>query len=70
KMLHWEAGARPEDGVWAKYWYDSVHRSTGFNRYRPKTAPFPDHLKPLLAECQPYYDQVAALAIGRDQGDI
>ena len=29
-MLHWEAGARPEDGSWARYWYASVHRSTGF----------------------------------------
>lgn len=30
-MLNWEAGPRPEDGVWAKYWYHSVHRSTGFS---------------------------------------
>ena len=62
-MLSWEAGARPEDGCWARYWYDSVHRSTGFGKYRPKLTPFPDHLKPLLAECQPYYEQLATLAI-------
>jgi hypothetical protein len=62
-MLRWTPGARPEDGVWAKYWYDSVHRSRGFQAYRPKTTPFPDQLRPLLAECQPYYEQLAALAL-------
>lgn len=63
QMLQWEAGARPEDGLWAKYWYQSVHQSTGFGAYVPKSAPFPKSLKPLLAECQPYYDQLSALAI-------
>ncbi|MBI1417206.1 MAG: HAD family hydrolase [Limimaricola sp.] len=29
-MLHWPAGGRPEDGVWASHWYGAVHRSTGF----------------------------------------
>jgi hypothetical protein len=29
-MLHWEAGPRQEDGVWAKHWYNAVHQSTGF----------------------------------------
>ena len=29
-MLAWPAGARPTDGVWARYWYDSVQSSTGF----------------------------------------
>ena len=38
-MLHWKAGPRPEDGVWAPHWYDNVHRSTGFEPYRPTRAP-------------------------------
>ena len=29
-MLSWKAGARPEDGAWAPYWYKSVQSSTGF----------------------------------------
>jgi hypothetical protein len=29
-MLAWPAGPRPTDGVWAKYWYARVWRSTGF----------------------------------------
>ncbi len=62
-MLSWKAGARPEDGVWAKYWYHSVHQSTGFGKYIQKSEPFPEKLEPLLAECQPYYEQLSALAI-------
>ena len=62
-MLTWKAGPRPEDGIWAKHWYHNVHKSTGFQPYRPKTEPFPDHLRPLLEKCQPYYDQLYAHAI-------
>ena len=63
QMLQWSAGARPEDGVWAKYWYKSVHASTAFERYRAKTTPFPPRLLPLLAQCRPHYERLAALAI-------
>ena len=62
-VLSWEAGPRPEDGVWAKHWYASVHRSTGFQTYRAKNEPFPKHLKPLLEECLPYYDRLYEHAI-------
>jgi Sulfotransferase domain len=62
-MLSWPAGARPEDGIWAEYWYESVHRSTGFQPYRLKTEPFPEHLKPLFDECMPYYVALAKEAI-------
>ncbi len=62
-MLSWNAGARPEDGVWAKHWYHNVHKSTAFAEYRPKTEPFPERLKPLLAECLPLYKELSKLAI-------
>ncbi|MCB9006820.1 MAG: sulfotransferase family protein [Ardenticatenaceae bacterium] len=62
-MLGWQAGARPEDGAWAKFWYHAVHQSTGFQQYQPKTEPFPEHLRPLLNECLPYYEKLAPLAI-------
>jgi len=35
KMLHWTAGPRPEDGPWARYWYHSVHASTGWSTSTP-----------------------------------
>jgi len=62
-MLHWSAGARPEDGCWAKYWYTNVQNSTGFLSYQPKTEPFPEKLKPLLEECLPYYAELERLAL-------
>ena len=62
-MLSWEAGARPEDGVWAPYWYANVHKSTGFGQYQPKTEAFPEQLKPLLEEAQPYYEQLMKMSL-------
>lgn len=66
-MLQWAAGPRPEDGVWAHHWYAAVHQSTGFAPYRAKPQ-FPESLRPLLAECEPYYQQLVAHAI-RPEGD-
>lgn len=66
KMLQWEPGIRPEDGIWAKYWYHNVHKSTGFEQYRAKHEPFPPRLLRLLAECKPHYDRLAAKAIRAD----
>ena len=63
-MLSWEAGPKPEDGVWAPHWYGNVHRSTGFARYRPKREPFPEHLEPLLEACEPLYERLLVYAIG------
>lgn len=30
-MLHWLAGKRSSDGIWAPHWYASVEKSTGFD---------------------------------------
>lgn len=62
-MLSWIAGARPEDGCWSQYWYANVHGSTGFLPYQLKAEPFPEHLKPLLEECLPYYEELGRLAL-------
>lgn len=64
-MLSWEAGPRPEDGVWAPHWYHAVHHSTGFASYRAKTE-FPDRLRPLLEECEPWYEKLFEHAIRAD----
>ncbi len=61
-MLSWPAGPRPEDGVWAPHWYHNVHKSTGFAKYSPKSD-FPEHLRPLLAACQPWYERLFSQAI-------
>lgn len=55
-MLQWPAGPKPEDGVWAKYWYSNVHKSTGFQQQPTSTRPLPDYLQPLYQESKVYYD--------------
>ncbi len=62
-MLSWEAGGNPADGVWAPYWYNNVHRSTGFAPYRPKSEPFPAALTEVLSVCLQYYEVLRADAI-------
>ena len=57
-MLSWPRGPRPEDGVWAKHWYASIHDSTGFKPYQPKNEAFPEELEPLLGECLPIYEKI------------
>lgn len=62
-MLHWPAGPRPEDGVWADIWYHDVHMTTGFAPYRPKRTPFPTKLLPLMNRCRPLYAELHSLAL-------
>ena len=59
-MLHWPAGPRATDGIWAKHWYDAVERSTGFAPWKPGTARLPPHLEPLLEQCEPLYARLHA----------
>ena len=58
RMLAWPPGPRESDGVWAKHWYHSVHRSSGFQPYVAKTDPLPGHLEPLARECEPHYHRL------------
>tara|TARA_B100001057_G_C22195057_1_gene698499 strand:+ start:12 stop:446 length:435 start_codon:yes stop_codon:yes gene_type:complete len=62
-MLKWKKGGLIEDGVWAKYWYDNIHKSSGFNKYSAKKEPFPETLKPLLESCKPHYKNLIKLSL-------
>lgn len=55
-MLSWPPGPRDSDGVWAKYWYANVNRSTGFQTWKPRTEPLPERVKPLLADLTGIYE--------------
>jgi hypothetical protein len=57
-MLRWPPGRRPTDGIWAKYWYDAVERSTTFEPYRPKGELVPDRLQGVLDDCLAIYDEL------------
>ncbi|MEZ4948318.1 MAG: hypothetical protein R2784_02840 [Saprospiraceae bacterium] len=63
-MLTWEKGPRKEDGIWAKYWYENVHNSTGFLPYTPKEIHLNEKLKRLSQTAQPFYDFLYEKAIG------
>lgn len=67
-MLHWPAGPRPEDGVWAKHWYAGVHQSTGFLPYEEKKIELPLHLEALAQECLPYYQALYEHALKAPAG--
>lgn len=63
EMLNWQAGARPEDGVWAAHWYANVHKSTGFQPYVEKEVKLSADLEKLASECKPYYEKLLKQAI-------
>ncbi len=62
-MLAWPRGPRAEDGVWAKYWYEGVHRSSGFQPWKPSTREIPAQFEPLLDQCIELYDILFERAI-------
>jgi len=59
-MLHWPPGLRATDGVWAKHWYESVARSTGFEPYRPVDPRLPKRLQPLAEQCDRLFQRLHA----------
>jgi len=68
-MLSWAAGPRTEDGIWAPYWYANVHRSTGFEPWKPKEEPVPARFEALLEACLALYGPLERLAL-RGSGNV
>jgi hypothetical protein len=70
RMLSWSAGRRSTDGVWARYWYDRVERSTGFESLPvaaaggttpgSRCAALSGPLAAIAAECRPLYERLRA----------
>ncbi len=63
-MLSWPAGPKPEDGVWAPHWYDSVHRSTGWQPWSPKDAQLLPSVVPAYEQSLSLYDRLLPYRIG------
>jgi len=57
-MLSWPPGLRDSDGIWAKYWYDDVARSTSFQPYKSREGNVPDRLRETYERCQDCYDRL------------
>lgn len=65
-MLHWQPGARPEDGVWAPHWYSSVHTSTGFSPDHstpPSTDELPENVRSTVSQCLPMWQELSQHAL-------
>jgi len=69
-MLSWPPGPQPEDGPWARYWYGNLHRTTGFEPYRPRSADVPDHCRELLVECRAHYEGLSRHAIATSSAEV
>ena len=63
KMLKWKKGARKEDGIWAKHWYENIHNSTGFLHIQHKRITLTESNAILAEACLPYYEFLTAKSI-------
>ena len=59
-MLHWPAGPRATDGVWAPHWYGAVEASSGFAPPEDGPIALPDEARRLADRCRPFYERLAA----------
>ncbi len=59
-MLSWPPGPRAADGVWGRYWYASVWRSTGFGPPQRDARALPPALAALAGRCRPWYEGLRA----------
>lgn len=60
RMLGWEPGAKPEDGVWGAHWYDAVVSSTGFAGAEGPLPELRGELADLARSLRADYEAVAA----------
>lgn len=63
KMLSWEVGPKPFDGVWAKHWYGSVWESTGFAKPSSVSVAIPQSLNGLAEEALGHFKKIKAHAL-------
>ena len=59
RMLRWQPGAKPEDGVWGAHWYDAVNGSTGFAGAEGELPALQGELAALAGALRADYEAVA-----------
>ncbi len=62
-MLHWPAGPRDSDGIWAPHWYARVWASTGFEPAQDKTSSLNPAYAAVADACMPTYERLHALRL-------
>jgi hypothetical protein len=59
EMLHWNAGRRAADGVWAKHWYSAVHQSMGFAGAEGPLPDLDEAQEKMRHLAMPHYEKLA-----------
>ncbi|MCX2744193.1 sulfotransferase family protein [Mangrovivirga sp. M17] len=62
-MLTWQPGPRQEDGIWAKYWYNNVHKSAGLKHKMEKPKDVDEKYYSLYLQSIEYYKELLKHAI-------
>jgi hypothetical protein len=57
-MMSWPTGPRESDGLWGKYWYESVWNSNGFSAYQEKPLALGSRLQSIADLARPYYEEL------------
>ena len=57
-MLSWPPGLRETDGMWAKYWYGEVAKTTSFQSYRPTDQQVPERFREIYEACCDCYERL------------
>ena len=60
-MLKWEKGNHANDGIWWKVWYDSVIKTTEFQRYKIKDINIENKYDSIYNESMKYYNYLREL---------
>ncbi len=62
-MLHWAAGPRTSDGIWAAHWYNAVHQSTGFAGAEGNLPALDNTQEKMRHLAMPHYEKLAKLKL-------
>lgn len=62
-MLSWPQGPKAEDGPWAAYWYENVHKSTGFGKPKVGSVEVSEPFQDLYHSILPFYERLNEVAI-------
>jgi hypothetical protein len=63
RMLHWPAGPRASDGIWAPHWYARVLESTGFEAPQGETPRLSTGYAAVADACLPHYERLHGLRL-------
>tara|TARA_B110000438_G_scaffold298437_1_gene346688 strand:+ start:2181 stop:2882 length:702 start_codon:yes stop_codon:yes gene_type:complete len=58
EMLLWDKGPHPQDGIWGRYWYDKLWKSTTFSSYEENNLTIDKKYNHIVEDCVRIYDEL------------